>query len=204
MLDENGKLSCDNEGFKQAFEMLKLLDEKGYNPQNAKLKDLRNLFALGRLAMYYDQSWGFAGIKPINPESEAFTVTAKPLKGGSGTGQSILQSHCLMMVDNGEARKKAVEKLVEYIITNDNLSYRMSNETLAYPAKKSMEHAVDDSLILKGAAGSEANTKTQVFIPQNSDLNLELCALAQAVTVGKTDVDKAIADFKKAAEMILD
>lgn len=184
--------------------MLKLLDEKGYNPQNAKLKDLRNLFALGRLAMYYDQSWGFAGIKPINPESEAFTVTAKPLKGGSGTGQSILQSHCLMMVDNGEARKKAVEKLVEYIITNDNLSYRMSNETLAYPAKKSMEHAVDDSLILKGAAGSEANTKTQVFIPQNSDLNLELCALAQAVTVGKTDVDKAIADFKKAAEMILD
>lgn len=204
VLDENGKLSCDNEGFKQAFEMLKLLDEKGYNPQNAKLKDLRNLFALGRLAMYYDQSWGFAGIKPINPESEAFTVTAKPLKGGSGTGQSILQSHCLMMVDNGEARKKAVEKLVEYIITNDNLSYRMSNETLAYPAKKSMEHAVDGSLILKGAAGSEANTKTQVFIPQNSDLNLELCALAQAVTVGKTDVDKAIADFKKAAEMILD
>lgn len=204
VLDENGKLSCDNEGFKQAFEMLKLLDEKGYNPQNAKLKDLRNLFALGRLAMYYDQSWGFAGIKPINPEAEAFTVTAKPLKGGSGTGQSILQSHCLMMVDNGETRKKAVEKLVEYIITNDNLSYRMSNETLAYPAKKSMEHAVDDSLILKGAAGSEANTKTQVFIPQNSDLNLELCALAQAVTVGKTDVDKAIADFKKAAEMILD
>ena len=46
--------------------------------------------------------------------------------------------------------------------------------------------------------------RSQVFIPQNSDLNLELCALAQAVTVGKTDVDKAIADFKKAAEMILD
>lgn len=204
VLDENGKLSVDNDGFRQAFEMLKLLDEKGYNPQNAKLKDLRNLFALGRLAMYYDQSWGFAGIKPINPEAEAFTVTAKPLKGGSGTGQSILQSHCLLMVDNGEAQKKAVEKLVEYIITSDNLSYRMSNETLAYPAKKSMEHAVDDSQILKGAAGSEGNTKSQVFIPQNNDLNLDLCALAQAVTVGKIDVDKAISDFKKSAKMILD
>ena len=203
VLDENGKLSVDNDGFKEAFEMLKLLDEKGYNPQNAKLKDLRNLFALGRLAMYYDQSWGFAGIKPINPEAESFTVTAKPLKGGNGMGQSILQSHCLMLVNNGEEKSQAVEKLVEYIITTEKLSYRMSNETLAYPAKKSMENAIDSSLILKGASGSEANTKAQVFIPQNSDLNLELCALAQAVTVGNEDVDEAIENFKKSAEMII-
>ena len=203
VLDENGNLSIDNDGFKQAFEMLKLLDDKGYNPQNAKLKDLRNLFALGRLAMYYDQSWGFAGIKPINPEAESFTVTAKPLKGGDGTGQSVLQSHCLLMVNNGEERSNAVKKLVEYIITTEQLSDRMSNATLAYPAKKDMEHAIDDSVILKGASGSEANTKTQVFIPQNSDLNLELCALAQAVTVGDEDVDSAIENFKKSAELII-
>lgn len=204
VLDEEGKLSVDNEGFHQAIEMLKLLDDKGYNPQNAKLKDLRNLFALGRLAMYYDQSWGFAGIKPINPEAETFTVTGKPLAGGAGSGQSILQSHCLLLVDNGEARRNAVEKLVEFLITEENLSYRMSNETLAYPAKKAMAHAVDDSQILKGAAGSESNTKSQVFIPQNSDLNLELCALAQAVTVGDADVDTAIEEFKNSAELIIE
>ena len=109
-----------------------------------------------------------------------------------------------MMVDNGDAQKKAVEKLVEYIITTEKLSDRMSNATLAYPAKKAMEHAVDGSVILKGAAGSETNTKTQKFVPQNSDLNLELCALAQAVTVGDADVTEAIEEFKKSAEAILE
>ncbi len=62
LLADDGSLSIDNQGFKDSITMLKTLDEKGYNPQNAKLKDLRNLFALGQLAMYYDQSWGFNGI----------------------------------------------------------------------------------------------------------------------------------------------
>lgn len=31
VLDANGKLSVDNQGFKQAIEMVQLLDEKGYN-----------------------------------------------------------------------------------------------------------------------------------------------------------------------------
>jgi multiple sugar transport system substrate-binding protein len=87
VLDEKGKLSIDNTGFKETFEMLQLLDKKGYNPQNAKLKDLRNLFALGRLAMYYDQSWGFNGVQSINPDAKDFTASAAPLKGGSGKFQ---------------------------------------------------------------------------------------------------------------------
>ena len=75
---DDGQLDVDNEGFRQAFEMLQLLDEKGYNPQNAKLKDLRNLFALGQLAMYYDQSWGFNGVSSINPDASSFTASAAP------------------------------------------------------------------------------------------------------------------------------
>lgn len=83
LLADDGSLSIDNQGFKDSITMLKTLDEKGYNPQNAKLKDLRNLFALGQLAMYYDQSWGFNGIQSINPDAKKFTASAKPLAGGS-------------------------------------------------------------------------------------------------------------------------
>ena len=104
VFSEDGQLDVDNEGFRQAFEMLQLLDEKGYNPQNAKLKDLRNLFALGQLAMYYDQSWGFNGVSSINPDASSFTASAAPLAGGSGTGEAVLCSHCFIVVDNGEAR----------------------------------------------------------------------------------------------------
>ena len=107
LLDAEGNLSVDNDGFKQAISMLKELDEKGYNPQNAKLKDLRNLFALGQLAMYYDQTWGFNGVSSINPDAKEFTASAKPLKGGSGNGESLLQSQCLMYADNGEQQRAA-------------------------------------------------------------------------------------------------
>lgn len=199
VLDDAGKLSIDNEGFRQAFAMVKLLDEKGYNPQNAKLKDLRNLFALGQLAMYYDQSWGFNGVKSINPDAGNFTASAAPLKGGNGTGQSLLQAHCFVLVDNGKARSDATSKFVQYVINENQLNDYLENLTPAYPAKKSMENmaGVVNNGVLKGAAASAGNVKQQTFIPQLNDLNLELCTLAQAVTVSRQNLDDAIATFQK-------
>ncbi len=202
VLDDEGNLSIDNEGFKQAFEMVKLLDDKGYNPQNAKLKDLRNLFALGQLAMYYDQSWGFNGVQAINPDAKNFTASAAPLKGGNGDGQSILQSHSMILVDNGEARSKATARFIEYLITEEVLGDFMTNITPAYPSKESMSNmeGILNNNVLKGAALAASNVKKQTFIPQLSDLNLELCTLAQAVTVGDEDVDSAIAKFEQTME----
>ncbi len=198
VLDDNGNLSIDNPGFKQAFEMIKLLDDRGYNPQNAKLKDLRNLFALEQLAMYYDQSWGFNGISAINPDAKNFTASAAPLKGGNGSGQSVLQSHCMVLVDNGDARSQATAKFIEFLITEEVLGDFMTNVTPAYPAKESMANmdGLLENNVLKGAASAASNVKKQTFIPQLSDLNLELCTLAQAVTVSDEDVDSAIEKFE--------
>lgn len=201
VLDSKGNLDVDNQGFKEAFAMLALLDERGYNPQNSKLKDLRNLFALGQLAMYYDQSWGFNGVQSINPNAKSFTKAAAPLKGGNGTGQSSLESHVFILVDNGNARKAGTRAFVEYVISKDVLKEYMTNVTPAFPAKAEMEGMVSD--ILAGAALAVSNVKAQVFIPQLSDLNLELCTLAQGVTVSKKNVDSAIAEFKKNAGLKL-
>ncbi|MGH0053592.1 MAG: ABC transporter substrate-binding protein [Sphaerochaetaceae bacterium] len=201
VLDSQGNLSVDNQGFRDAIEMVQLLDERGYNPQNAKLKDLRNLFALGQLAMYYDQSWGFNGIKSINPDAVNFTASAEPLSGGAGSGQSLLQAHCFILVDNGSARSAALSQFVEYVISEDTLSGYLRDLTPAYPAKNSMAamESVVNNGILKGASPAAGNVKVQPFIPRISDLNLELCALAQAVSVGNEDVATAIKEFKETA-----
>jgi multiple sugar transport system substrate-binding protein len=201
VLADDGKLSVDNDGFRQAFETLQRLQKLGWNPENAKLKDLRNLFALGQLAMYYDQSWGFNGVQSINPNAAAFTASAPPLSGGSGKGDSILQSHCFILMDNGPARREALRQLVEYIITEEVLGDYMSKITPAYPAKKSMSGmtAITQNNVLKGAAGSINNALPVPFIPAMGDLNLELCTLAQAVTVGNTDLNIALSRFKNAA-----
>lgn len=198
VLDAQGKLSVDNQGFRDAFNMVQLLDQKGYNPQNAKLKDLRNLFALGQLAMYYDQSWGFNGISSINADAKNFIASAEPLRGGKGVGESLLQAHCFVLMDNGAARRDAVASFVEYVISEEVLSDYLRDITPAYPAKKSMAamESVANNGVLQGASAAAGRVHAQVFIPQISALNLELCSLAQAVTVGKQDVASAIEKFK--------
>lgn len=198
-LASDGTLDCDNQGFKDAISMLQTLNENKFNPQNAKLKDLRNLFALGQLAMYYDQSWGFNGIKSINPEAKVFTASSAPLKGGDGNGQSALEAHCFILVDNGAARRDATSKFVQYVISENGLSDYLANLTPAYPARKSMSSiaGVVNNSVLKGASGSVGNVTAPTAIPQLNEVNLELCSLAQAVTVGNENVDSAISDFKK-------
>lgn len=204
VLDADGNLAID-QGFKDAVAMWKTLHESGYNPENSKLKDLRNLFALGQLAMYYDQSWGFNGVKSINPDAADFIASAAPLAGGSGSGESVLQAGTLVVMNNDEARKAATAKLVDFILSEEKISEYFESVTPAYPSRQSMEElqVVKDSALLAGAAGSVGKVKPVTFIPTLSDLNLELCTLAQAVTLSGKDVDTAIAEFEAAAANVI-
>lgn len=199
VLDENGQLAIDNQGFKDAITMLKTLDEKGYNPQNAKLKDLRQLFATGQLAMYYDQSWGFNGVTTINPDAASFAASAMPLKGGDGDGASMLSEQILLYMDNGDAQREACRLLTEYMLTEDVLGDYIKNITPAYPVIEDMKD-MELNPVLEGARDAINNAINTPSIPMLNDLNLELCTLAQNVTVGGADVDTAIEEFRSAAQ----
>ncbi|HHV11618.1 MAG TPA: extracellular solute-binding protein [Clostridiales bacterium] len=205
VLSADGKLDIDNAGFKQTFEFLKELDDKGYNPQVSKLKDLRNLFALGQLAMYYDQSWGFNGVRSINPDAIDFVASAAPLAGGQGTGESLIQAHTLMMGNNGEAQVEATKLFIQYLLTEDVLIPYLQNVAPGYPSMKALSEipGITESPVLAGAIKSLDTARSATNIPTINDFNLELTALAQAVTVNDKEVDQAINDFKTAAEGIL-
>ncbi|MEY8356494.1 extracellular solute-binding protein [Lachnospiraceae bacterium 54-53] len=205
LFDRDGAFQAENEGLKESLEMLKLLDEKGYNPQNAKLKDLRNLFALGQLAMYYDNSWGFNGVKAINPDAVNFAAAAEPLTGGSGEGASTLQSHCFVAVDNGPERLEAVKDFIQYVITPEVINDYIKDIAPALPAKNAMKdmEAVKSSPILNGAGNSVEKAEPVLMFPTLSDFYLELCSLAQAVTVGGEDVDTALQNFQNSVQPLL-
>lgn len=202
VFDKDGNLDVDNEGFTEAMETLKTLDDKGYCPQNSKPKDLRNLFALGQLAMYYDNSWGFNGIKSINPEAVNFTATAMPLSGGKGEGESTLQSHCFVAVNNGDAQLEATKNFIQYVISEEVLKDYMMNITPAFPAKGEMEGVLNT--VLEGAKDSVSVAVPSKMFPTVSNFYLELAALSQAITVGDEDVKDAIGNFKQAVESIIE
>ncbi len=205
VFDSDGTFNVDNQGFKEAMEMLQKLDELGYNPQNCKPKDLRNLFALGQLAMYYDNTWGFNGAKSINPEVADFAATALPLSGGQGKGDTTLQSHCFVAVNNGPEKAEAVKNFIQYVVSPEILNDYIANIAPAYPAKSAMEsmEAVTGSEFLKGGQDAVGKAVPVYQFPTLSDFNLELCALGQAVTVGKEPVEDAIENFKGAVQPLL-
>lgn len=200
-LDKDGKLSLENAGLKESLAMLKDLNDKGYNPQNAKAKDLRNLFALGQLAMYYDNSWGFNGIKSINPDAVNFTAVAVPLKGGNGSGQSILQAHTFFAFDNGTERLEAAKNFMQFIISPEILSDYLKNVTPAFAVRKSMEAEINP--LLEQAKSANTNLAPLPMITNLNDFALEVSGLAQAITVGGEEVEAALENFKKSAETIL-
>ena len=63
---------------------------------------------------------------------------------------------------------------------------------------------ITKSEILKGAKDSLDKTMPSAFVPTLNDINLELCTLAQSVTVGGKSVEQGIADFKTAAQALLE
>ncbi|MBQ3104503.1 MAG: extracellular solute-binding protein [Lachnospiraceae bacterium] len=194
VMTPEGKMSVDNDGFTQAMTTLKNLYDKGYMTENQKLKDLRQSYANGELAMYYDQAWGFSGVSGINPDAASFTASAPAMSGGSGTGQSVLNA-AVFMVSNKNGNADGVNKFISYVTSDEELGYYLSDIAAAWSAKTSQAD-MEVQAVLAGATGSQSNLKAVPMIETLNDLNLELCTLAQNITLNGMSVDDGIAAFK--------
>ena len=63
--------------------------------------------------------------------------------------------------------------------------------------------SVVNSGVLKGASSSISNVRKVPYVSAMSDISLDLCTLAQAVTVSNTSVDQAIEAFVRSASVKL-
>ena len=191
---ETGKMSIDNEGFKQALQTLKDLYDAGYMTTNQKLKELRQSFANGELAMYYDQAWGFSGVSGINPNAIDYTASAAPMKGGSGSGQSVLSAG-VFMVSNKNGNAEGVNKFIAYVTSDEVLGHYVQDIAAGWSAKTSQAN-MEVQAVLAGATGSQGNVKAVPMIEELGNLNLELDTLAQNITLNGMSVEDAIQAFK--------
>ena len=189
---ETGKMSIDNDGFRLALETLQKLYQAGYMTPNQKLKELRQSFANGELAMYYDQSWGFSGVSGINPDAAKFTASAPALKGGEGSGQSVLNAG-VFMVSNKNGNAEGVNRFIEYITSDEVVGHYIRDIAAGWSAKLA---PMDVAPVLQGATGSQGNLKAVPMIETLNDLNLELDTLAQNVTLNGMSVEEAMTEFK--------
>lgn len=195
ILDENGQLDLDNQGFQEAMAFVKECTDKGYSPVNCLPKDFRPGMASGAVAMYVDQTWGFSGVYSVDESAVDYVVSFPvPSMGTNGKGATNLSAQSLYVANNGEAEAAATAKLVEFILEADET---WEHAYTAMPAYYAYAGAADMPLspVLDGAKSAAANLATEVYLPEQDAYQIAIATMFNSVCMGEATVDEAITKF---------
>ncbi len=204
IVDEKGNVSVINSGNKAALEDLKKMHQAGFNPEGAKLKDLRNLMAIGRMGMYFDQLWGIGGAYAINPDLRGKVGVSTPLSGAGAPAGSTLEAHLLMISEDSE-HKEAAAKFLKFATSTEQMSKYSQLAPFLFPMVSQVE----------GTAGYKTREdiepvlnypETIRSVPKHSEMEnvfLALTTAAQSVTVGGMTSDEALANLDKELKALL-
>jgi len=189
--DASGAIRADTDPNREALEFLSTLNKEKLNPEGAKLKDHRNLFAINRLGMYLDQLWGLNGVKAINPAVIPSVGASGPLGSARSMGKSTLEAHILMLGKGSKVSKEA-GRLVDFLTSKEMLrEYLSVNPFLA--ARTSAAASLTEAEPLLAPLKDVASSIVSVMKHPNLEAAyLELTNAAQAVTVGKIMANEVV------------
>lgn len=201
--DDDGNIVIDSEENLEALAYLQRLHQQRLNPEGAYLKDLRNLFAIGRLGMYFDQLWGMSGVLAINDSALDYTAVQPPIGTDDTPAQSTLEAH-LLMIPEDAAEPELAADFIEFATSREKIrEYLDVNPFLV--ARDSLQDVPEQQTELLAPLSDAASTIASVpKHPRMTDVFLELASLAQRVTVGGESPEEAAAAFREWAERELE
>lgn len=204
IMDASGSVNVINEGNKAALENLAMMHEKGFNPEGAKLKDLRNLFAIGRLGMYFDQLWGMTGAYAINPDLRSAVGVSNPLSGNGAPAGSTLEAH-LILISEDSPHKDAAGEFIKFATSPAQMARYYSITPFLLPRVSQVEAAPDyksDPGIVPVLNYAETIRSVEKH-PEMENVFLALTTAAQSVSVGGMSSDEALANLDKELKALL-
>jgi len=183
--DASGQVNFNRPGNIAALAYLKDLNDRAYNPAGSKLKDLRNLFAIGRLGMYFDQLWGLNGVLAINPAAKNFAAAYLPLGSGKNPPRSTLEAHLLLISKTSKHPQEAA-KFIEFVTSGPQLAKYFPISPFV-PGRTSIAANPDfaNQPLIAGLKGLDS---TIFSVPKNPKIEaalLELASAAQLVIGGQ-------------------
>ncbi|HBF37011.1 MAG TPA: hypothetical protein DDW50_06790 [Firmicutes bacterium] len=201
--NKRGQVAINTKGNVDAFRYLKTLYEKKYNPETAKLKDLRNLMAIGRLGMYFDQTWGMGGIYGINPAIKSQLGMA-PIPATSVTsGLSDLNAHVLCIMKDSKHKKEAA-KFIEFITSKETL-VELYKQSPFFAPRMSIDNLPEfhDSMLKGAKAGVKQIVPLAKQNPNYENAYLELVNAAQRVTLAGETPESVVKNLDTKLKTIL-
>ncbi|GAA0177488.1 extracellular solute-binding protein [Clostridium sediminicola] len=186
--NDKGEVDVNTQQNIDAFNFLKEIYTNKLNPETAKLKDLRNLMAIGRLGMYFDQVWGTSGVFGINPEIKE-KVAIAPMPATKATeGLSLLEAHELLIMKDSK-NKEAAAKFVQFA-TSEKVLQEYYNTLPFLPGTKSVELTGEFISPIKDSLnGVKALAKQN---PNMENALLEITSAVQAATIGNESTEDAV------------
>lgn len=203
LYDKGGKLAINTPENIAAFNFYKELETKKLNPQAGKLKDLRNLMAIGRLGMYFDQIWGVSGVFAINKDIQK-NVALAPMPATDKTkGLSLLESHQLMIMKDSKHKAESA-KFIEHLTSQEEIKQYVQVSSFL-PGFKSMNQ--DASIIsdfVKPVKDSLNGVKALEKVdPDLKNALMELTTAAQNCTVGGDTAENTVKKLEAKLKDIL-
>jgi multiple sugar transport system substrate-binding protein len=195
IVDDKEQVAADNPGNRAALAYLQTLAQEHLNPEGAKLKDLRNLFAIGRLGMYFDTLWGINGAASINPAIMDSVAVRSPLSSSMGTAGSTLEAH-LLMVSEDSAHKQAAADFLKLATSPEEIEkyYAVSTFLMAFKSQAALDSYADDEFV-KDVLQAVDSVRPVPKDPNMENAYLEITSAVQSVTLGTTSPEAAAAQL---------
>lgn len=199
--DKEGKVNVNTPEMVEMLEYYQTLSEEGLTPEAAKLKDLRNLFSIGRLGMYMDGYYGRNVFRNLSGKGKAFdSVWSAALVPVNRAGQSVSVgvAHGLVISKDSQ-NKQAAADFAKFLTDREMITYYHStNDVLSARKSLSDDPALNDSEFAKICV-EQLNQYTRA-LPENhpgmEQAFLEFATALQQVTVGKEDPEKVAKDLQ--------
>lgn len=204
---EDGKVNVNTPEVVETLKYYQNIVAGGLSPQGAKLKDLRNLFSIGRLGMYSDGYYGRKVFQNLSGKGEAYDeVWGAALIPANKTNDSVSigEAHGLVISKDSKHPDMAaafIKYLTEadaitlYHENSDVMSARMS--VSAMPAFNSSDF--DKTLV-------DQMTKIRALPANHPGLEqtyLEIAEAVQRVAVAKESPEKVAADLDAKLKQVL-
>lgn len=201
----DGKVTLDSPEAVEAFEYYKYLATNELTPTSSKLKDLRNLFAIGRLGMYMDESGARNVFRNLSGQGEAFDakwgVSLVPLNSGSES-ISVGAAHGLV-ISSGSKNKDLAADFLKFITDKEMIqAYHDAGDVLSARVSISQTPEMNDDDFAKVCVDQLSNYS--VPLPENNpgmeQAYLEIADALQQITLtdaSAEEVVKALADKLK-------
>ncbi len=207
IFDKDGNVNVNTPEVIEALQYYETLVDEGLSPQGAKLKDLRNLFSIGRLGMYADGYYGKAVFRNLSGKGEAYDSVwgaAMIPKNKSGESVSIGEAHGLVISKDSKNKEVAADFI--RFLTDEAMISLYHQKVGAMTSRKSISKLPEFNSTDLDKVLSEQMNHVNPLPKNNPGLEqayLEIAEAVQKVTVANESPEKAAAELDAKLKQIL-